>query len=919
MKNTDLELKIKGLELELSNLKSGSIASKQDNRPLYQKGDIMFNALTNNIPVYMAYVDADTLRYKFVNDLYEKSFGIPKERIVGSHIKDVIGETNFKFALKHLKEATSGKTASYENVFDLVSGKHWIKVNYTPVFDDNSKVVGIALVSYDITELKQSEKSLQESEERFQILFNKAPLGYQSLDFDGNFIEVNQTWLDTVGYTREEVIGKWFGDFLSTSSQDGFRKRFPIYIAEGKIHSEFEMVHKNGSKLLIGFEGRIGYDSIGKFKQMYCILQDITESKKTEQKLFESEEIYSKTFKSSPYAITITRMEDGKFIDFNDAFITICGFTREEINSNSALVLGMWVDVEDRNWVHSTLREGKVVNGKEILFRKKNGELVNALFYANIIYINNQLYIVSIINDITERKQIYEKLQESENFLKETQVIANLGTYTMDVKSGKWISSEILNNIFGIDSDYDKSVEGWVSIIHPEWQKIITDYFINEVIGNKTKFDKEYKIVRKIDKAERWVHGMGNLKFNGNNQPITMIGTIRDITERKNAEEELIKSKEKAEESNRLKSAFLTNMSHEIRTPLNGILGFAELLKEPDLKNDDQQDYLQAMQISGARMLATINSLVDISKIEAGLIKTDCEETNINEKVEFTYKFFKPEVEKKGLQLMFKNGLPSKESIIKTDNEKVYGILTNLIKNAIKFTYEGSIEFGYEKKGEYLEFYVKDTGIGIPKNQQEFIFERFRQGSESHNRGYEGIGLGLSISKTYVEILGGKIWVESDEKIGSTFYFTIPYISTTEEIIKIKDAVVTKQTEVEIKNLKILIVEDDEISSTLLTKNVQKISREVLHAVTGFAAVESCRNNSDLDLVLMDIRMHEMDGLEATHQIRQFNKDVIIIAQTAYGFNSDREKAIEAGCNDFISKPINLNLLYELIKKHVIK
>jgi CheY-like chemotaxis protein len=298
-------------------------------------------------------------------------------------------------------------------------------------------------------------------------------------------------------------------------------------------------------------------------------------------------------------------------------------------------------------------------------------------------------------------------------------------------------------------------------------------------------------------------------------------------------------------------------------------------------------------------------------------MKVDIKETNINEKIEFAYKFFKPEVEIKGLQFLFKNGLPTKEAIIKTDNEKVYGMLINLIKNAIKFTNVGSIEFGYEKKGKYLEFFVKDSGIGILENQKEMIFERFRQGSESYNRGYEGSGLGLSIAKSYVEMLGGKIWVESEEGKGSIFYFTIPYNAVSEEKTAIKNVTIEKDKEVQLKNLKILIVEDDEVSYSGLTKTLQKICREVLHAITGVQAVEACRNNPDLDLVLMDIRMPNMDGNEATRQIRQFNKDVIIIAQTAFAFTGDREKAIEAGCNDYISKPINKTLLYELIKKHI--
>src|SRR5664280_118324 len=301
---------------------------------------------------------------------------------------------------------------------------------------------------------------------------------------------------------------------------------------------------------------------------------------------------------------------------------------------------------------------------------------------------------------------------------------------------------------------------------------------------------------------------------------------------------------------------------------------------------------------------------------ESGLMNVDIKETNINEKMEFTYNFFKPEVEIKGLQFLFKNGLSSKEAVIKTDNEKVYGILTNLVKNAIKFTYEGSIEFGYEKKGEYLEFFVKDTGVGIPDNQKDLIFERFRQGSESHNRGYEGCGLGLSIAKTYVEMLGGEIWVESEEGKGSIFYFTIPYNVVSEKQTEFKDTVSAEHKEVQLKNLKILIVEDDKISYSFLSKTLQKISKEVLHVVTGVEAVAACRNNPDLDLVLMDIRMPQMDGNEATRQIRQFNKEVIIIAQTAYGFSGDKELAIEAGCNDYISKPINMTLLIGLILKH---
>ena len=374
-----------------------------------------------------------------------------------------------------------------------------------------------------------------------------------------------------------------------------------------------------------------------------------------------------------------------------------------------------------------------------------------------------------------------------------------------------------------------------------------------------------------------------------------------------------IDEQKKAKLSDKLKSAFLANMSHEIRTPMNGILGFAELLKNPNLSGTEQQEYLRIIEKSGMRMLNIINDIIDISKIESGLMQLDIKEINFNEQLEYICTFFKPEVEIKGITFLYNKTLPSKIAILKTDGEKLFAILTNLVKNAIKYSNNGTIEIGYLKKDAKIEFYVKDTGIGIPKNRQAAIFERFIQADITDKMAHQGAGLGLSITKAYVEMLDGKIWVESEENKGSTFYFTLPYTTDLKEKVMNKKNDFIEETASPHAKYKILIVEDEIYSQVLLSKYLNDISKEISIAKDGFEAIEICRKHPDIDLILMDILMPNMNGYEATKEIRKFNSDVIIIAQTAYGLSGDRQKSIEAGCNDYIAKPINHVELLSLI------
>jgi CheY-like chemotaxis protein len=358
-------------------------------------------------------------------------------------------------------------------------------------------------------------------------------------------------------------------------------------------------------------------------------------------------------------------------------------------------------------------------------------------------------------------------------------------------------------------------------------------------------------------------------------------------------------------------------MSHEIRTPMNGILGFATLLKKPNLAGEKQQKYLGLIEESGNRLLVIINDLISISKIESGQMKISISEININEKMMFLFDFFSSEAERKGLELLASYPASTSPIIINTDAEKFDSILTNLIKNAIKFTERGTVEFGYEIRDHKLLFHVKDTGIGISKDKQEIIFDRFVQADLKPSRSYEGSGLGLSISKAYVEMLGGEIWLESEEDQGTQFYFDLPFNHNNNSDLTIKSENASN-AEMYFGTTKttILIAEDDEISLLYMISNLESTGFNLITAKTGQEAVDICKHNKEVKMVFMDIKMPEMDGFTAAGLLKSIRPDLPIIAQTAYALESDRAKYIKV-FDDYLTKPVKTDDLKHIVNKYL--
>lgn len=797
-------------------------------------------------------------------------------------------------------------------------------------------------------ELKQAKEKAEESEERFRGIYEQSPIAIEIYDKHGKLIDVNRQTLNMFGIDDKiHILGfdLWSDPNLSDEKMKWLKNGQEIFIS---TEFDFEIVKEN--KLYpTSRSGKIYMDlyAIPLFneKEITGFLVQIvetTERKQAEESNIELLKRFELIGLHLPGVIYQFRLRaDGTFhFPYSSHGITkIYGVTPEEVEHDASNAFKA-IHPDDLERVSASINHSaQTLKPWHDVYRINQPSCKIIWVEGNSTPIkleDGSITWHGFIQDITERKQAEqelieakEKAEENEStYLKLFSEIPD-GVYK-STHDGKFIQlNPAMIDMLGYDSKEELLAVDIKSELYFDGsdRNILTLDAIQKELGVFR--------MRKKDGSEIWVedHGWYTLDDSGN--VLFHEGVIRDVTDRIKAEQELIAAKEKAEESDRLKSAFLANMSHEIRTPMNGILGFAELLKEPGLTGEEQQKFIGIIEKSGDRMLNIINDIISIAKIESGQLEVSVSDTNINEQIEFIYNFFKPEADKKGLQLSFNTSLSNDDTIIKTDREKFYAILTNLVKNAIKFTDKGSIEFGYNLKtvtepgsiephrSAEVEFYVKDTGIGIATQKQKAIFERFIQADIQDKMARQGAGLGLSIAKAYVELLGGKIWLESELGVGSVFYFTFPFNIDIKEKTKTHPDVLSaneeKKIDAESAGLKILIVEDDENSGDYLSVIIKPVSKEILLAKSGIEAVEACRKNPDIDLVLMDIQMPNMNGYEATRQIREFNQKAVFIAQTAYALAGDKEKALEAGCNDYISKPIKKDELLALIQKYLHK
>ena len=835
--------------------------------------------------------------------------------------------------------------------FDKNGEKINVEMQAYPIFDKAGNVVQMIEYSIDITERKKAENALKSSEDRLSIIFESAPDAYYMNDLKGSFIDGNKAAEELLGYKKEELIGKSFLNLkLISPQQTVLASKLLVKSLMGKPTGpdEFLLNRKDGSQ--ISAEIRTYPVLIENKTVILGIARDITKRKQAEEENLK----LSTAVTQSPAVIVITNLK-GNIEYVNPKFTELTGYSFEEAKGENVTILRSYEQSDEiykEFW--GTISSGKTWYG-EFHNKKKNGELFWEAASISPIFDKKGKIInyIKVAEDISERKRMEIVQQIIHNISNAVITTDNLDEFISIVRNELDRLIDAANFYVAL---YDEETDIFDLVFHKDRNdegesfpagKTLTAY----VVKTKKPLLATKKVIKKLEKsgevesfgvdAEVWlgvpliikgkiigvyaVQSYDNEKAY-NKSDLKMLETISHqisiSLERKKNDQEMKVALERAQESDRLKSAFLTNMSHEIRTPMNGILGFTGLLKDPQLTGDEKEDYIQVIEKSGDRMLNTITDIIDISRIESGQVEVVNTEVSLNNILNEQYEIFNPDAQSKGLELNYKPTLLDKEATIVTDKHKLEGILTNLIKNAIKFTKHGNISFGYtlkkEKNFEGLEFFVKDTGIGIPSNRISAIFNRFEQADIEDTQVFEGSGLGLAISKSYVEMLGGNISVTSEEGIGSTFVFSIPYTKPSTKESEAKGST-NKNPQVSLNKLSAIVAEDDETSRMLLEAILENEFHKITYTETGKETVDKFKENPETNIILMDLKMLDMSGYEATREIRKFNKDVVIIAQTAYGLSGDREKAIEAGCDDYISKPFKKELLFEKIMLHLSK
>jgi PAS domain S-box-containing protein len=766
---------------------------------------------------------------------------------------------------------------------------------------------------------ERAEEELRESEDKFRNLFENSPVGNSITGIDGS-LYVNKSFCRILGYNEEELrTRKW----MELTHPDDIQKSTEEMqsLLEGKIsRSRFEKryIHKNGNIVWTDISIYLQRDKQGNPKFFITSIADISERKLAEEALRKDRILLRALIDNLPISIYVKDKEGRKLIA-NTADLQMMNRTTEAevIGKTDLEIYNKETGTRGYEEDMSVLQTGQPMFNHEDHYLDTNGKQHYRLTSKIPLY-DEHKQIIGLIgfgHDITERKKAEEELAW-EQYLTHS-LLDNIpdSIYFKDTDNRFIRINKAMAHLYGLDNPIKAVGKTEKDLNETELsQQAMADE--TEIIRTgKPIIGKEEMQVLK-NSPSSWVSTTKMPLTDSKGKIIGTFGISRNITEIKKTAEQLLVAKEKAEESDRLKTAFLHNISHEIRTPMNAIVGFSGLLNKPGLLPEERLHFTDIIVQSSNQLLTIITDIINIATIEAGQEHVEENETALNSVLYRLYEEYLPSAENNNILLACKIALPDEEAQIVTDEYKLTEILTNLISNALKFIKEGNVTFGYNLNESLLQFYVEDTGIGIPSELHNEIFNRFRQVEITPNREYGGSGLGLTLAKAYAELLGGNIWLNSEPGKGSVFYFTIPYKRVKQGVVTAKPPVSKINLEKD-KSKTILVAEDEDYNFMLLEELLSGMKYTIIRAINGIEVVEICKTNRSIDLVLMDIKMPLMNGYEATRQIKKLRPDMPVIAQTAYSTEADKNKALSCGCCDFISKPFKDEELLSKIKEHI--
>ncbi|MFO7868467.1 MAG: PAS domain S-box protein [Bacteroidales bacterium] len=769
----------------------------------------------------------------------------------------------------------------------------------------------VAGIYTDVSQKVYAENKLQQLTRRLQQIQEYAKIGF----YDVNIVTHHSKWsnvmLSIFEYTNNEKQS--FNSYLARIHPEDRERVRQKYIQSIKLRKTYENIEYR----LLFPDGRTKFiytEFINSFKGKTCLktegwLQDISDLRIAISALRESEEKLRMVTSGTKLGLWEWDLENKEFnLDFIGS--SMIDYLPEELWGDENIYLSLVHD-NDKEQLFKHLKKfwkgSTNIFSAEFRVKKKKGrhKWIYSVGIASEYYENGlPKKMIGFNQDISSRKKVESDLRDSENKFRRIFEIENDSLFLVDGKT-----HEILEVNNAAEHLYGYSRK---ELLKRNFYSLSTNpqHLYSLVSQKESRIDEEYALQKNgtICPIE-----ISLAYFNWKNKRI-ILAAIRDVSERHRFEQELVAAKEKAEESDSLKSAFLANMSHEIRTPLNAIVGFSRLLARKNYEESKRTLFIQDIQANSNQLLAIINDILDISKIESGQFTLNPEPVCLNKLLQEVYDSFSVQIKNKHISFFCDKPLPDTDVTIYTDEVRLKQVLNNLLHNAFKFTEKGIIHFGYTQEiDSFITLFVKDSGIGIAKEKHEIIFEHFRQEDDTTTRQYGGTGLGLSISKRLIELMGGTIWVDSEKNKGAHFFIRIPFKPTKEYSRDNNSSSIISQSK--FKGEHILVCDDHTSSYIFISEMFEHEDITILQATNGKEGVEMSLHNKNIKLVLMDIQMKGLNGVEAMHLIKKHRPELPVIAQTAFAQKGDKERFLSEGFNDYITKPLDERELQSLISR----